>query len=125
MKSDEEFLNRIKQDLDKSTEELDELTLARLGAARRRAVEAGSGPATYRLGDILALGRTGKVVLVMAGLLLVASLLVLKSAQPPAQNQLQTLSLMEDMELLGAAEELDFYQDMDFYLWVTDEQDSG
>jgi hypothetical protein len=29
------------------------------------------------------------------------------------------------MELLGAAEELEFYQDMDFYLWVMDEQDSG
>jgi hypothetical protein len=125
MKSDEEFLNQIKQDLDKSSEELDELTLARLGAARRRAVEAGSEHAGFRLGDILALSSTGKIAIAMAGLLLVASLLILKSTQPPPQVQLQALSLMEDMELLGAAEELEFYQDMDFYLWVTDEQDSS
>ncbi|MES9970617.1 MAG: hypothetical protein ABW092_11335 [Candidatus Thiodiazotropha sp.] len=125
MKSDKEFLNRIKQDLDNSAEELDELTLARLGAARRRAVEAGSGSTGFHLADILVLGRGTRAVLVMAGLLLVASLLILRSTQPPPQDQLQALSLIEDMELLGAAEELEFYQDMDFYLWVTDEQDSG
>jgi hypothetical protein len=61
----------------------------------------------------------------MAGLLLVASILVLNSTQPPVQEPHQAISLIEDMELLGAAEELEFYQDMDFYLWVTDEQDSG
>jgi hypothetical protein len=125
MKSDEEFLNQIKQDLDKSADELDELTLARLGAARRRAVETSSGSTTTRLGEILTLGRSGRVALVMVGLFLVASLLVVKSIQPPAQDQLQALSIMEDMELLGAAEDLEFYQEMDFYLWVTDEQDSG
>jgi hypothetical protein len=125
MKSDEEFLNQVKQDLDKRADELDELTLARLGAARRRAVDAGSGSANFRFGDILALGRKGKIALTLAGLLLVASLLVMKSIQPPAQDQLQAISLMEDMELLGATQELEFYQDMDFYLWVTDEQDSG
>jgi hypothetical protein len=125
MKSDEEFLNQIKLGLDKRAEELDELTLARLGAARRRAVEASSGSTKIRLGEILTLGRTGRVALVMAGLFLVASLLVVKSIQPPVQDQLQALSMMEDMELLGAAEDLEFYQEMDFYLWVADEQDSG
>jgi hypothetical protein len=125
MKSDEAFLNQIKQRLDNTTEELDELTLAKLGAARRRAVAAASGSTVFRVGEILALGRTGRVVLVMAGLLLVASMLILKSTQPPSQEPLQALSLIEDMELLGAAEELEFYQDMDFYLWVMDEQDSG
>jgi hypothetical protein len=125
MKSDEEFLNRIKQRLDNTAEQLDELTLARLGAARRRAVEAGSRCEKFHFGDILALGRTAKVVLVMAGLLLVASILLIKSIQPPVQEHLQALPLIEDMELLGAAEALEFYQNMDFYLWVADEQDSG
>jgi hypothetical protein len=125
MKSDEAFLNRVKQRLDNSTEELDELTLARLAAARRRAVEAGSNPAIFRLGEILALGRSTSTLLVMAGILLVASILVLKSTQSPVEESLRAISLIEDMELLGAGQELEFYQDMDFYLWVTDEQDSG
>ena len=125
MKSDEEFLDEIKQRLESSANELDELTLARLGAARRRAVEAGSRPPILHLGDTLAIGRTGWVALVLAGMLLILSLMVLMPGSQPARDDLQAVSLMEDMELLGAAEDLEFYQDLDFYLWVTDEQDPG
>jgi TPR repeat protein len=123
MRPDEELLNEIRQRLDHSANELDELTLAKLGAARRRAVAAGNRSALFRLGAVLAIGRSGMVALMLAGLLTIAS--VMLKSYPPAQNELQALSLMEDMALLGAAEELEFYEELDFYLWVTDEQDSG
>ena len=42
---------------------------------------------------------------------------------PPAATQ--TVHLLDDMELLGASEDLEFYQDLDFYIWVADEQDQG
>jgi hypothetical protein len=125
MKTDEKFLEDIKQRLDTSADELDELTLARLGAARRRAVEAGSRSALYRLGDMLVIGRSGRLALLIAGLLLIASVIVLNPGFAPSEDRSQELSLMEDMELLGAAEELEFYQELDFYLWVADEQDAG
>ncbi len=125
MRSDDEFLEEIKQRLESSTGELDELTLARLGAARRRAVEAGSRPAVLRLGDTLAIGRKGSLALLLAGTLLILSLVVLEPGYDPARDDLQVASSMEDMELLGAAEELEFYQDLEFYLWVTDDQDPG
>ncbi|MCG8487830.1 MAG: hypothetical protein MI756_10220 [Chromatiales bacterium] len=125
MRSDEAFLSEVKQQLQKSSDELDELTLAKLGAVRRRAVEAASRPAVFRLGNVLSLGRGGMAILMLAGVLLIASVVLLKTAYPPVQQQLQPITLLEDMELLGAAEELEFYQELDFYLWVADEQDSG
>ncbi|MCG7868558.1 MAG: hypothetical protein B6D70_08975 [gamma proteobacterium symbiont of Stewartia floridana] len=125
MRSDDAFLKEVKQQLQKSSDELDELTLAKLGAARRRAVEAGSRPAVYRFGDVLSLGRGSMTILMLAGLLLIASAVLLNRANTPEQQQAQSITLLEDMELLGAAQELEFYQELDFYLWVTDEQDSG
>ncbi|MET0073517.1 MAG: hypothetical protein ABW130_04605 [Candidatus Thiodiazotropha lotti] len=125
MRSDEEFLSEVKQQLQQSSDALDELTLAKLGAARRRAVEVGSRPAVYRFGDVLSLGRGGMTILILAGLLLIASAVLLKTTNTPVEQQMQSITLLEDMELLGAAQELEFYQELDFYLWVTDEQDSG
>ncbi|MCG7874479.1 MAG: hypothetical protein N0C81_13410 [Candidatus Thiodiazotropha lotti] len=125
MRSDEEFLSEVKQQLQQSSDALDELTLAKLGAARRRAVEVGSRPAVYRFGDVLSLGRGGMAILILAGLLLIASAVLLKTTNTPVEQQMQSITLLEDMELLGAAQELEFYQELDFYLWVTDEQDSG
>ncbi|MCG8016661.1 MAG: hypothetical protein JAY97_10635 [Candidatus Thiodiazotropha sp. 'RUGA'] len=125
MRSDDAFLSEVKQQLQKSSDELDELTLAKLGAARRRAVEAGSRSAVYRFGDVLSLGRGSMTILMLAGLLLIASAVLLNRANTPEQQQVQSITLLEDMELLGAAQELEFYQELDFYLWVTDEQDSG
>lgn len=125
MRSDDAFLKEVKQQLQKSSDELDELTLAKLGAARRRAVEVGSRPVVYRFGDVLSLGRGSMTILMLAGLLLIASAVLLNRANTPEQQQAQSITLLEDMELLGAAQELEFYQELDFYLWVTDEQDSG
>ncbi|MCG7967322.1 MAG: hypothetical protein AB2729_16435 [Candidatus Thiodiazotropha taylori] len=125
MRSDDAFLKEVKQQLQKSSDDLDELTLAKLGAARRRAVEVGSRPAVYRFGDVLSLGRGSMTILMLAGLLLIASAVLLNRANTPEQQQVQSITLLEDMELLGAAQELEFYQELDFYLWVTDEQDSG
>ncbi|MCG7924176.1 MAG: hypothetical protein JAY67_01435 [Candidatus Thiodiazotropha taylori] len=125
MRSDDAFLKEVKQQLQKSSDDLDELTLAKLGAARRCAVEVGSRPAVYRVGDVLSLGRGSMTILMLAGLLLIASAVVLNRANTPEQQQAQSITLLEDMELLGAAQELEFYQELDFYLWVTDEQDSG
>ncbi|MCG7984433.1 MAG: hypothetical protein JAY90_16990 [Candidatus Thiodiazotropha lotti] len=125
MRSDEEFLSEVKQQLQQSSDALDELTLAKLGAARRRAVEVGSRAAVYRFGDVLSLGRGGMAILILAGLLLIASAVLLKTTNTPVEQQMQSITLLEDMELLGAAQELEFYQELDFYLWVTDEQDSG
>jgi hypothetical protein len=120
---EEEFLERIKQRLDESAEQTDELTLARLGAARRRAVEAGSRRhGIWPLSDVLAAGRGRRYTWLVGAFLLVLLVAIWRlqmNAAPP-----QTL-LFDDMELLGAAEELEFYQELDFFIWAADERNEG
>ncbi|MEJ2692567.1 MAG: hypothetical protein P8166_05755 [Candidatus Thiodiazotropha sp.] len=119
-RGDKAFLDDLKQQLDRGAEEIDELTLARLGAARRRAVEAGSHRhSAWQLGDILIAGRWGRIVWLAGGLLLLALLMLRPPLSSPAS---QPLHLLDDMELLGSSEELEFYQELDFFLWVADEQ---
>ena len=52
-KSDQEFLARIKKKLNESADQLDELTVARLGAARRRAVAQAKPANSWHPADIL------------------------------------------------------------------------
>ena len=120
---DKAFLDDVKRRLDKGAGEIDELTLARLGAARRRAVEAGSHRhSAWHLGDILVAGRWGRVVWLAGGLLLLALVFLRPPLFAPAS---QPLHLLDDMELLGSSEDLEFYQELDFFVWVADEPGEG
>lgn len=122
-RGDKAFLDDVKRRLDKGAEEIDELTLARLGAARRRAVEAGGRRhAAWQLGDILVAGRWGRIVWLAGGLLLLALVVLRPPLSSPAS---QPLHLLDDMELLGSSEDLEFYQELDFFIWVADEQGEG
>ncbi|MCU7921093.1 MAG: hypothetical protein KZQ88_00145 [Candidatus Thiodiazotropha sp. (ex Dulcina madagascariensis)] len=123
--SEAAFLAAIKERLEKSTEELDELTLARLGAARRRAVEAGSNKRLWWVGDLLAAGVTGQRNIWIALTLVVAIALVWLALVNPIGQGFNPTPLMEDLEILGAPEALEFYRDMDFYLWASGDPVSG
>lgn len=122
-RGDKAFLDDVKRRLDKGAEEIDELTLARLGAARRRAVEAGSRRhSAWRLGDVLVAGLWGRTVWLAGGILLLALVIL----RPPLSSPVsQPLHLLDDMELLGSSEDLEFYQELDFFIWVADEPGEG
>ena len=121
---DDPFLGRIKARLEASEGQLDEMTRARLGAARRRALEAGSRGGVWSLGDLLVWGQGGLRQGLVIGLLLLSLGVALQfRATSPAPQQM--LPLLEDMELLGESEELDLYQELDFYLWVAGEHEAG
>ncbi len=120
---EQDFLDRVKKRLDDSTDQIDELTLARLGAARRRAVEAGSERhSMWSLGDVLVAGRSGRLAWLAGGVLLLLVLVTWRLQTPVAPLQTQ---LLDDMELLSATEELEFYQELDFFIWAADEQNEG
>lgn len=122
-KSEQEFLDQVKQRLDDTTDQIDELTLARLGAARRRAVEAGSHQhSILSMGDILTAVRGRRFAWLAGGLFLLLLLATLRLQTPVPSTQ---PLLLDDMELLSAAEELEFYRELDFFIWVADEQDEG
>lgn len=123
--TEQAFLDSVKQALDDSVEQVDELTRAKLSAARHRAVDAASQSARWNVGNVLSVNWFDRRGAVIAGVFSIAVIAVLVLPNLTAQNPQQAVALIDDMELLGGADDLDFYQDLDFYLWVADEQVSG
>ncbi len=121
--SEEEFLSRVKTTLDASSERLDELTQARLSAARRRAVEAATHQERLQIGEILSLRwlsqHRGLVATAATITLATAFMLSLNFSEP--QTAVVTAQL-EDLELLSSSDDLELYENLDFYLWIDDDQ---
>jgi hypothetical protein len=103
------LLADIKQQLDNSVDALDAVTCARLQAARLNALQT-QGRRIWAIYAAPAL---------MASLL-VFSLAVFISTQPPGGA-----TLMEDIQMLGANEEIDFYENLEFYQWLDAQQANG
>ena len=102
-RNDDQFSEHIGQRLRDSEDQLDELTLARLRAARLHALEA-ARPARPRL---LAGG--------LAGAATVAALALAVWWMQPATVATPPL---EDLQLLSAGEDLQLMEELDFYLWL-------
>lgn len=107
---DHEFLKRVRAELDRGADALDELTVARLRAARRRALDARPRARAW----FVAGGVT-------AGLVTAALLAVLLA--PPAGGPPGTAGL-EQIELLADAD-VDLYNDLEFYRWLAEHPDAG
>jgi len=102
------LLRAVRAELDRSAADLDELTLARLRAARRHALAA-RPRRHWLLAGGLAAGALA------AGL--AAFLLLAPPAAPPVPG-------LEQIDLLSAAD-LDLYKDLEFYHWLADDRDAG
>jgi len=103
-----EFLKRVRAQLDQDARELDELTVARLRAARRQALDA--GPRRMRW-----LAAGGLAAATVAGL--VALLLLTPAASPPANG-------LEQLELLADAD-IEVYDNLEFYRWLAEQRRAG
>ena len=117
METEDEFLNAAKRVLDQAEKNLDAGTVARLRAARRQALEEGlRRPARARPAWLLPVGgfATAAVVLAVAGLLWFSM---------PGPKPLQPS--VDDLDLLSAQENPDFFADLDFYVWLDDNSDAG
>jgi hypothetical protein len=106
---DEEFLSRARAELERSARELDELSVARLRAARRRALAA----PPRRLGWLAAGGVVATAV--TAGLV---ATVVLTPAAVPTANGLDQIELLADADL-------DVYDNLEFYRWLAEQQRAG
>ena len=104
------FIAAAKAELDRSTQQLDALTLTRLRAARLRALE----PRPRRLAW-LAAGGLATAALSAA---LVAFLLFAPAAPPPATG-------LEQLELLSENDGLELYRDLEFYRWLAEHADAA
>lgn len=113
MSTDEDFLKRARQTLDRAADDIDELTAARLRAARLRALDAAPRrrPAWLAVtGSAVAAG----LVAVVAGTLWFAT---------PAPQPMP-LADADDLEMLTLIENPEFFEELDFYDWLTDHDDA-
>jgi hypothetical protein len=102
------FLHRLRTELEHGARELDALTVARLRAARHRALEAGPRRRLWLTVGGLA---TGALAAGVAAFLLLA---------PPALP----LHGLDQIELIADAD-LDVVDDLDFYRWLADNPNAG
>jgi hypothetical protein len=113
--NDEIPLAPARRALDAAARQLDTLTLARLRAARLRALDQARPAAPWRPGWRLAAGgfaAAGLATLVAVGLLWF-------SAPAPL-----TVAGIDDLELLSTQENPEFYADLDFYHWLASRRET-
>lgn len=109
---DRQLTARARDMLDQRLEELDEETIGRLRAARRKALR-GLSPRRPRW-------------IVMGGWAAAAASFLLVVALWNTSNRvLEAPGIFEDLELLSTREDMEFIEDLDFYLWLDDEQQTG
>lgn len=108
----EKLLNHTRDMLDKSIDSIDDDTARRLKQIRFQALEQKKiKPGWFK--PLPAMAATAAVLVVAVSLW---------TTRPAELNDALAL---EDMPLLSAAEELEFYQELDFYNWLDDEQING
>lgn len=115
MRKDEKaFTDKLNQVLDKQVEQLDNHTLSRLRQARLQAVESTERGSFFQY---------WKPVTVFA-MSIVLTVSIIMWPQQPDVNDLS--SATDDLELLVAEDNLQFYDELEFYQWLLlDETEAG
>jgi hypothetical protein len=108
-------LERARAQLNRAADDLDELSVARLRAGRKRAVAAAG--ARWRFRPVWWLPLSSAAVAAVVALTVATNWW--RAPQLPA------LAAAEDIELLATGEEPEFFQDIDFYTWIEDQRDAG
>lgn len=130
--SDQVLLDSVRSRLQQSETAIDEATLARLYQARRVALDAlAKTDRPYTQETVIALPDwqrwlmpASSVAATVAIAALVFNLAVITPEMaPPVEGE--TLSVMDDMAILGAPDEIDLYQDLEFYEWLSVNKDLG
>ena len=112
--SEETFLDSVKQQLDKSEQSLSADELRSLRLARAQAIEELNKP-KRSWQPIAAVATAASVVAIVIGL---------QGIQTASVDVDPTQSI-EDISLLSATEELEFYEDLEFYQWLEFEDRAG
>jgi hypothetical protein len=111
---DDEIARRARAALDRSIEEIDPATRARLVAARRTALEGLDQPRR----DFAGRGALATAAAFgAAGLVLAASWWLRKPAEPIALE-----GALDDVEILADGDDLELYDELEFYRWLDAEE---
>jgi hypothetical protein len=108
-------LETARAQLNRAASELDEFTVARLRAARKRALAAAGARRAVRAGWWLPLTGAALATLVAVGV-------TTDWWRAPAPA---AIAAADDFELLAATEGPEFFDNIDFFHWIGDERDAG
>lgn len=103
------FIAATKAELERSAQQLDELTIARLRAARRNALDARPHRVAW-----LAAGGLATAALTAT----VVAFLLFTPAAPPVAG-------LEQFDLLSENDGLELYRDLEFYRWLAEHADAA
>ena len=110
------FLEGIRRTLDDSVDNLDAQTLSRLTQARHAALEqVKSKPYLHKRPFWLS----------MAGLAATAAVVLLAIFLTRDPSVPQYYSAIEDVEILVASENPEFFSELEFYAWLAEEMDDA
>jgi hypothetical protein len=108
------WADRAGKALRESEAQLDAVTVARLRAARARAMERAAAPAAWTLPGLLPAGGIGAAALAVAVL---AWTLLPRGGSVPEVDPVN-LAGVDALELLTDEQGPEFYQNLDLYLWL-------
>ncbi len=108
---DQPLIDGIKAGLDRSVQQLDAVTLARLKAARLTALDSGRQQPRWFIRHRLIMATA------MSTLLVVSVWLI----QKPEKDSMP----LDDLPLLTATEDFELYRDLEFYQWLELESEKG
>jgi len=113
-KHEKALVTKIKDQLDQSVEKLDPGVVARLRSARYEARHSQPQRAPW-LWPVSGLATACSAILVA----------LLWWGAPPEQASPKNVQIIEDVEVLLAADPLDLYEDIEFYGWLAEQEDAS
>ena len=114
--SEQQFLNNISDELDRSCDGLDGHTQSRLNSIRHAALEHSRKSPSRTL-----LSPFGGLVTACV-LVLVVGMLYQGQLEIPAQAGPDNISPMEDLDILTSAESLELFENLEFYQWLEENE---
>jgi negative regulator of sigma E activity len=110
------FLERVRRTLDDSVDNLDAQTLSRLTQARHDALEQGKSKSYL---------HKHRFWLTTVGLAATAAAVLLAIFLTRAPSVPQYYSAIEDVEILAASENPEFFSELEFYAWLVEEMNDA
>ncbi|MBT1075676.1 DUF3619 family protein [Geobacter grbiciae] len=112
----ERMVAMVKEHLDARADALDDRTAARLRAIRLQAVESAEGKrGWFRFLRWIAVG----------GLATAAVAVLAVSLWMTGPRRENTVATADDIEIVAAQEQMQFYEDIEFYRWLAAQENGG
>ncbi len=118
--SDDKFISKLRSDLAASLNDIDEKTTQQLSTSRAQAIHTAiekKEAKTLRFPGWFSPTSAAVSFASISAITLALWLMPQTPSSPTAP-----FNIIEDISLLSAPEELEFYEDLDFYIWLDHEE---